>query len=443
MHRTSPATSRRQRHILYRFASRRMSIWQVRFVWLLTMVVLGCAQSDVSKPPIRNAIQSAVVLVPGYYGTRLVRKSDGKLVWISAGQAIAGDLPLTLPIPGLGLHDAIRLVPDGILQKIPIIPLLYAVDGYGSMLEGLREYGKGRAAVVPFSYDWRDDVMASVRKLDAMIRDLRRSGATDIRIVAHSMGGFITAYYLRYGIQDPEQAVETWDGAAHLSGVALVGVPFKGTMTAFRNSQYGVTIGLNRTLLQPTAVASFPATYYLLPAMDTDVLLTHDLQPMKGVVREVRHWAAYRWGLLKSSSLPKEIDAHREAYTSHWLAQSARFSTLVLKPVTVHSGPSIPLLSISGRGQPTLATGIWDRSQRAGTTAVIFDKRMLKDALPRTDPAVLFKDGDGTVITESAALPQAYAEAFRVTYRQYDVGHIDLMTAPAIQAEIVAFLSAR
>ena len=420
-----------------------MSMRHGPFVWLLTVALLGCGQHDIPTLPVADVVQSAVILVPGYYGTRLVRESDGKVVWISAGQAMAGSLPLTLPVPGLGLHDAIQLEPAGILKKVPIIPLLYAVDGYGSMLEALQEYGKGRATIVPFAYDWRGDIMASVRKLDAVVRDLHRSGVTDIRIVAHSMGGLITAYYLRYGIQDPEQAVETWAGAAHFTGVVLVGVPFKGTMIAFRNSQYGVKIGLNRTLLQPTAVASFPATYYLLPAMDTDVLMTHELQPITGPVRDPYNWAAYRWGLLKSSSLPKEIEAHRERYTMHWLAKSKQFSTLVLHPVTTESGPSIPLLAISGRGQLTLATGIWDRRQRAGIASLIFDERTLKAALPQTDSAVLFKDGDGTVMTESAALPPAYVKAFRVTHRQYDVGHVDLMAAPAIQEEIVAFVSAR
>jgi hypothetical protein len=40
-------------------------------------------------------------------------------------------------------------------------------------------------------------------------------------------------------------------------------------------------------------------------------------------------------------------------------------------------------------------------------------------------------------------LPPAYAKAFRVTHRQYDVGHVDLMTAPAIRDDIIAFLSTR
>ncbi|MEP6888412.1 MAG: hypothetical protein ABI945_08835, partial [Nitrospirales bacterium] len=95
----------------------------------------------------------------------------------------------------------------------------------------------------------------------------------------------------------------------------------------------------------------------------------------------------------------------------------------------------------TGRGHQTLATGIWDQRQRADAPALIFDEDGLADAVPQADPAILFKDGDGTVTTESAMLPLAYAHTFRVTHRQYDVGHAELMTWPAIQKEIIAFLS--
>jgi pimeloyl-ACP methyl ester carboxylesterase len=421
-----------------------MSLWRAGLVWLLTISFLGCAQyDDVPKLSTNHSIRSAIILVPGYYGTRLVRASDEKLIWISVTQALFGDVPLTLPVPGLGLNDAVHLQADGILEKVPLVPLLYSVDGYGAMLEALQKYGRGRATIVPFSYDWRDDLMANVRKLDAVITELRASGITDIRIVAHSMGGFITAYYLRYGTQDPDKAVETWAGATQLTSVVLMGVPFKGTMTAFRNSQYGVKIGLNRILLQPTAVASFPATYYLLPTMDTDVLLAPDLQPIKGAVRDGANWETYHWGLLKPSPLSKDIVDRQQTYTSEWLARSKRFSALIFRPVTTQRKPSIPMLSITGRGQVTLATGVWDRSRRSETKPIIFDVDMLAEAMPHADPTVLFKDGDGTVTTESAALPPAYAETFQVTHRQYDIGHVDLITAPNIQQDVVAFLAAR
>jgi pimeloyl-ACP methyl ester carboxylesterase len=407
----------------------------------MTFVLLGCGGEKVQKAAPDHAIQSAIILVPGYYGTRLVRVSDGRLIWISVAQALFGDVPLTLPIPGLGLHDAIPLQPDGLLDNVPVVPLMYSVDGYGSMRAALQAYGQGHETIVPFSYDWRDDVMVNVRKLAAVIQDLRMTGTTDIRLVAHSMGGLVTAYYLRYGTQDPDQAVETWEGAAHINGVAFVGVPFKGTMIAFRNSQYGVTIGLNRTLLQPTAVASFPATYYLLPVMDTDVLLTPTLAPITSAIRNGNHWTAHRWGLLKPASLSEDVAARREAYTLEWLARSKRFSALLHKPVTTHSPLPIPMLSITGRGHLILATGIWDQHQRADAPSLIFEEHTLRKALPQADPTILFKDGDGTVTTESAMLPIAYAHMFGVTHRQYDAGHAELMTWPVIQQDIIAFLS--
>jgi pimeloyl-ACP methyl ester carboxylesterase len=408
---------------------------------LVIIVVVGCSPAEVRKAAPEDVKRSAVILVPGYYGTRLVRPSDGTVIWISIAQALFGDVPLTLPVPGLGFHDAVQLQPDGILEKVPIVPLLYALDGYGSIREALQQYGEGRATIVPFSYDWRDDVMVNVRKLGEVIRQLRTAGTTDIQLVAHSMGGLVAAYYLRYGEQDPEQAVETWEGAAHINGVALIAAPFKGTMIAFRNSQHGVTIGRNRTLLQRTAVASFPATYYLLPVMETDVLLAPSLEPMRSAIRNASHWTMHRWGLLEPASLSDDVRAHRERYTLEWLARSKRFSALLLKPVTTHPLLSIPMLSITGRGHRTLATGIWDQRPRANAPSFIFDEDGLTTAVPAADPTILFKDGDGTVTTESAMLPPAYAHAFQVTHRQYDAGHAELVTRSAIHTEIITFLS--
>jgi pimeloyl-ACP methyl ester carboxylesterase len=411
-------------------------------VCLIAIVVSACAGEEAHKAPQHNALRSAVILVPGYYGSRLVRADDGQVIWISAVQALFGDVPLTLPVPGLRGDETVPLRADGLLDKVSVVPLVYSIDGYGSLQSALHTYGEGHAAVVPLSYDWRDDLMVHVRKLDAVIANLRAAGTTDIQLVAHSMGGLVAAYYLRYGPQDPDTAVETWEGAERLASVVLMGVPFKGTMTAFRNSQYGVKIGLNRTLLQSTAVASFPATYYLLPSADTDVLLAPDLQAMMGAVRNRMNWETYRWGLL-NPALSEDGVERRRTYTSEWLDRSTRFVSLLLRPVTAPRKPAIPMLVMTGRGRATLATGVWDRIGRFGTTSLIFDADRPTDALPHADRAALFKDGDGTVTTESAALPQAYAETFQVTHRQYDVGHVGLITAPNIQQDIVAFLAAR
>src|SRR5439155_1691717 len=83
-----------------------------------------------------------------------------------------------------------------------------------------------------------------------------------------------------YGVQSPDEAKETWDGASHMDAVVLTGVPFRGSMTIFRNMQYGRHFGLNTTLLDQEAVASFPASYFVLPTAEGDLLLTPRLEPV-------------------------------------------------------------------------------------------------------------------------------------------------------------------
>lgn len=416
-------------------------MWRDCLLWVLIVTLAGCAQHDVPSSKLDPPRLSATILIPGYYGSRLVQSTDGKLIWISATQALFGSQPLTLPIAGLGLPDTADLIADGILDHVQVIPLLYAVDGYGSIFKTLEVQGDDSSTVVALSYDWREDLLRTVRTLDGTIRRLRAEGAADIQVVAHSMGGLIAAYYLRYGAQDPDDAVETWAGAAQIDRVVLAGVPFKGTMIAFRNSQYGVTIGLNRTLLQPIAVSSFPATYYLLPSDDQDVLLTPDLVPIAGPVRDAENWTTQRWGLLNSAGLPDDIASRRQAYTTSWLVRTLKFSTLLLAPSHT-SGPSTgSVLSIIGTGEETLATGVWDAARREHDPALVFDTGAKNRTRLTLDKAVLFKDGDGSVTTESATLPNAYTNSLRTTVRSFRVGHAEMMTRRDVQQTIVEFLN--
>jgi pimeloyl-ACP methyl ester carboxylesterase len=175
------------------------------------------------------------------------------------------------------------------------------------------------------------DLMDAVRELGTLVDQLRGQGKYPVAIVAHSMGGLIAGYYLRYGVQVLENPVENWEGATKVDAVVMAGVPFLGAMTTFRNMQYGVRVGLSRSLLEQKAVASFPASYYLLPVSNTDVLLTSSGGSLHGRIRDGSNWKEYGWGLLKDArSLPKDVLDRRSAYTDSWLRQAGRFSELLL-----------------------------------------------------------------------------------------------------------------
>ncbi|TLY40451.1 MAG: hypothetical protein E6K61_07030 [Nitrospirae bacterium] len=213
-------------------------------------------------------------------------------------------------------------------------------------------------------------------------------------------------------------------------------------MTIFRNMQYGRHFGLNTTLLDQEAVASFPASYFVLPAAEGDLLLTPRLEPVKGLIRQARNWRMYGWGLLKEArQLSSDLGDQRAAYTDHWLTQADRFIDRLLAPLSVSNRKPIPLLAVAGRGQGTLATGVLGGPDPASPcTSLFFDEHHFKTCLPKADPTVGLEDGDGTVTVRSASLPEAYEQAFVVTHRVAMVGHGELVSDADLQAEVFAFL---
>ena len=364
-------------------------------VLLATGPLSGCTRTAGPVPEKTPAVKSAVIMVPGYYGTRLVRQSDGSLVFISLTQTLFGDQSLTIPVPGLGFENTVDLQPDGIFDEFRVIPFFYSIDVYGSLLNRLGRPTNTNPEVIPFSYDWRGDLMEAVRNLDGLIHRLQAGGTRDISIVAHSMGGLIVSYYLRYGTQDIDSAVETWQGAERLQKVVMAGVPFLGAMNSFRNMNFGVTVGWNSSLLSAEAYASFPASYYTLPVADTDELLTRDLKPVKGLIRNADQWQRAGWGLFKNrNTLSNQIDERRAVYTSYWLGRSQRFLELLRTPTNATSPHRPLLLYLYAKGTPTRAKGMWMGNQVTGPDSLVFEDPETVESHPEPMTNTFFEDGE-------------------------------------------------
>ena len=418
--------------------------WYTVFAGLLMCASAACGISPpLSRGPHAEETRSAVIVVAGYYGTKLARVDNGTLLWVTASQALGGYESLTLPLPELGL-DGTALRPSGILDEVRVIPWLYSYELYRPLLDELGRLHKGQRSVSSLNYDWRLDLMDAVRLLSTEIRRLHSEGTTHIALVAHSMGGLIVSYYLRYGDQEPDKAVETWEGARQVEKVVMAGVPYLGSMWAFRNMQYGRLVGLNRTILHQQAMASFPASYYMLPLLEADVLLTPAQQPVAGAIRTAANWRVQGWGLLKKTgSAPSRTITRRETYTSYWLDRSQRFLDRLHAPLATPNDRPIPILSLAAEGQRTLAGGVWipeEAGQNQGN--VLFDRDQFKTRLPDLDPDIVNEDGDGSVTLKSASLPAAYEHAFHVTTQHLRVGHMELVTGREGRRRIASFLEA-
>ena len=222
-----------------------------------------------------------VVFIPGFKGSSLLDPSTGRRAWITASVALRrrGGYPLAIDQAALAIDGATRLVAEDVLSSLPLLPGMLSYPFYGPWLKLLRAKLAGRAQLVTFAYDWRRDNATTAALLAQRVERLRAEGAPQVHLIAHSMGGLVSSYYLRYGAQPPEKAIETWEGAAKVASLVVAGTPFYGMMRAFRDMIQGSLALRNQALLDPVALSSMPSIYQLLPRLSKYRLLIKPIIP--------------------------------------------------------------------------------------------------------------------------------------------------------------------
>ena len=204
-------------------------------------------------------MKDMVVILPGVMGSIL--QKDGKDLWNVSGQAIwqvvssLGDrlnvLKLAADDPNGGdIEDGI--VPTGLIRDTHLIPGLSKIDGYNRTAKLITDnfnvvrgdiYNDPQAKAAnfyEFFYDWRRDNRANAhilkRLLDVRLRAWReyRSGNHNAKVIllAHSMGGLISRYYL--------EVLGGWQDAKALF---TFGTPYRGSVNAVNM----LSNGLNKT----------------------------------------------------------------------------------------------------------------------------------------------------------------------------------------------------
>lgn len=215
-------------------------------------------------------MSDVVVLLPGITGSEL--KRDGDTVWGFRGATLARALlsrggtvreALTLdedPVDAEDLGDGI--VATGVLPDVHLIPGLWKIDGYSGISKAIR----GTFDVEPgrnyfeFPYDWRRDNRVAARRLAEHAMDwLTRwrnseNGDAKLILLAHSMGGLISRYFL-----------EVLGGWRDTRVLVTFGTPYRGSLNALRTLVEGVRYGPLGVIELTDAVRSFTSVYQLLP----------------------------------------------------------------------------------------------------------------------------------------------------------------------------------
>ena len=409
--------------------------------------------------------RNPIVVIPGILGSRL-EAPDGEVVWgafsgrFANPESARGAELVALPMRrGAGLaelRDEVR--PAGVLEdlEVSLLGLPVRLDAYRHVLRtlgvggyrdeslglsGAVDYGDDHFTCFQFAYDWRRDLVENARALGAFLTAKRdyvkrewekrygpRTEPIRFDIVAHSMGGLLARYYLRYGGEEPPKAdpKPTWAGAKDVDRAVLVGTPNMGSLLSLAQMIEGVDYSILTPRYSPAILGSMPAVYQLLPRRRHGALRVRGSDARKEAAKRVDataasasssngvsrdyvdpldpdEWIRREWGLADPREdavlrwlLPRaQTREERRAIALDHLRKCLARARVIHRALDVEAKPprGLELYIFSGDALATAASAVCDAQGRA------FE---IKTSAP----------GDGTVLRTSALGDERVGQAW-------------------------------
>ena len=408
---------------------------KVRAFYLFCVVVLaGCAskQPDLVRLYANQkgiVEQPPVIVIHGALGGRLSYRESGIEAW-------PGDLDKLFfsDYERLELEiDPITLKPiESDLQPSGIAEVIGGVDFYGRILTVLEDAAGYKASspgvanaglerrYYTFSYDWRMDIVHSARRLDAFIEQIRADyGNPDLEvdIIAHSLGGLITRYYVRYGTADVLEGsgiLVTQAGAQKIRRVALLGTPNLGSAGALRTLMRGYRIIFGT--IPTEVVATFPSTYQVLPHAIIDWFVNASGQPLERDPFDYNFWRRFNFSVFDPEieqriydryEDPVEAEEHLQLLRRFFrksLDRARRFSWSLTVPV---EEPKVRYVVFGGSCDATPARIVVEEINGVSKVRLFPDE--IEKPLPNVDyEKLMLEPGDGVVTKASLLARQTF-----------------------------------
>ena len=401
-------------------------------ILLVTFVAGYFYKSEMHKPDLHRLYmetmeitdQPPVVFIHGVLGSKLRDVNDGKDLWLgsldrilfSDYAEIAYDIdPETLePLPSNAEAYAIS---DSAVGK----------DFYGKIVDTLGDTGGYQLTevgtkVIPnqknyyvFHYDWRQDNVITAKKFADFIDQIRIDyGFPELKVdvVAHSMGGLITRYYIRYGGQDVigdndfNEKINMY-GGDRVRRVILLGTPSLGSIKTLYSFITGADIGFKS--IGTETMATMPSLYQLFPHPLNDWIVKSDGTPLERDLYDIDVWKRFEWSIfwpivreriLAKFETRSEGEEHLqtlEAYFEKSLERARRFVWSLTVPLTEDH----PKLIVFG-GACTLTPARIVVEEIDGESIVRMHPDEITQPVEGVDyDALLLEPGDGSVTKSS------------------------------------------
>jgi pimeloyl-ACP methyl ester carboxylesterase len=420
---------------------KKYAIWTVTVAGIaLSLAVLGGALWRSRAPDLRRLYASGmerarvppVIIIPGILGSRLRERSSGRELWpgsiynvLFSARSLALDIdPKTLDprADDVEAYDLFR----GLLGS----------DFYGAIIDTLEKQGgyvhgqpghaadAGRRRYYVFPYDWRQDNVVTARKLDALIEQIRRDyGDPQLKvdIVAHSMGGLITRYYIQYGVTDVlggNDFPANFAGAQKIRTAVLLGTPNLGSVNALHSLLAGYHVG--GQAIPADALATMPSIYELLPHPVTNWIVDVKGRPLERDLFFVGTWISYQWSVfdpavqksVKERFATEAEGQQRVSLLGDYFAKRIERARRFVWSLTYNASQNAPVRLVVFGGDCTLTPARVVEEREPGSVPERGIVRLLPNAIKAPEPGIdysrlMLEPGDGEVTKPSLLARQS------------------------------------
>ena len=367
-----------------------------------------------------NPEQPPIIVIHGLMGSTLVDRDSGEQVWPgSLGTLAFSDYR------GLAqLEEAERsghgLVPGELFYGIGAVDFyagllgtLEKIGGYQRSQPGTPVVDKAARRYYVLLYDWRRDNVEAVHALHELIDQIRVDYGNPeqrVDIIAHSNGGLISNYYLRYGptdVLDRDRPAQWHEASSRVRRVVLLGTPNLGSVVSLKRLFSGFRIALRTVPVE--VLTTFSTPFETLPhpllksivdasgkPLDIDI---YDPQTWRS-----RHWSVYSTEVIervrKAAATPAAGEAavrRMQAMFERNLRRAERFQWALTPPL---QDPAIDIAVFGGDCELTSARALLETD--ADGDHLVFRRRQLHTAEGESDfDRLLLEPGDGLVTRAS------------------------------------------